>query len=196
KLGKLNKSPAEYVATLAEFINKFPWSERAASSFFSVRTVLKNAKDADEVRNLSNKLMKDTEQVPAAIKIETYRYIGEALYNQGLYVDSAAVARKVIGLFDEAAYMEFKRKQNEFFVAEQTARNSNFKVRPFDEERAKTSYVGVKTGTHNLLAKSLWEQRKFEEAEKAYRDSFAIKVSKESALGIAKSTEKNGKDDE
>src|SRR5438876_10086006 len=58
KLGKLNKSPAEYVSTLTEFINKFPWSERAASYFFSVRTVLNNAKDAEEDRNLGNKMMK------------------------------------------------------------------------------------------------------------------------------------------
>src|SRR5437870_795458 len=69
KLGKLNKNPAEYVATLAEFINKFPYSERAFSYYYSVRTVLKNSKDAEEVRNLSNKLIKDTEPVPAAVKI-------------------------------------------------------------------------------------------------------------------------------
>src|SRR6266498_2087583 len=51
KLGKLTKSPAEYVATLTEFINKFPYSERAVSYFFSARTVLKNAKDAEEARS-------------------------------------------------------------------------------------------------------------------------------------------------
>src|SRR5438093_12630922 len=114
KFSKLNKSPSEFVATLAEFINKFPYSERATSYFFSVRTVLKNAKDADETRNLANQLIKETGQIPAAARMEAYRDIGTALYTQGLYEDSAAVARKVIGLFDEAAYMEFKKKQNDF----------------------------------------------------------------------------------
>src|SRR5262249_6862769 len=57
-------------------------------------------------------------------------------------------------------------------------------------------YVGLKTSGYNLLGKSLWEQGKFEEAEKAYRDSVAVKVSKESALGIAHAAEKTGKEAE
>ena len=196
KFSKLNKSPSEFVATLAEFINKFPYSERATSYFFSVRTVLKNAKDADETRNLANQLIASTEGIPAAIKVDVYRYIGDVLFSAGFYDDSAAVARRIIGLADEAAYLDFKRKQNELTTADLIAKNPNYKPRPMDEERIRESFLGARISAHNLLAKSLWEKGKFDLAEQAYLDSFALKVSKESALGLARATEKNGKDDE
>lgn len=196
KLGKFTKNPAEYVTTLSEFINKYPYSERASSYFFSVKTVIKNAKDTNESRTLLNQLISNTEQIPAAAKIETYRQICEALFTSGFYEDSANLAQKVINAFDETAYLDFKKKQGEFFTAEYIVKNPNYKPRPFDTERMRSFYVGQKTSAYNLLAKSFWEQGKFEQAEKAYRDSLAIKVSKESALGIAKAAEKNGKDSE
>ena len=196
KLRKLTNSPTEYVGTLAEFINRFPYAERASSYFYSVRTVLKNARDAEETRKLANQLIADTESIPPSLKVDVYRYVGEAFFTAGFYDDSAGVARKVIALADESAYLDFKKKQSEFTVAELSAKNSNYKSRPLDEDRIKESFLGAKVSAHNLLAKSLWQQSKFDLAEQAYRESFALKVSKESALGLAKATEKNGKDDE
>jgi len=196
KLGKLTKSPEEFVTTLAEFINRFPYSERAASYFYSVRNVLKNAKDTDETRRLANQLITNTEGIPSPLKADAHRYVAEALFTAGFYEDSAAVARRLVSISDEATYLDFKRKQNEFTMADLVAKNPNYKPRPLDEERAKESFLGSRVSAHNLLAKSLWEQGKYDLAEQAYRDSFALKVSKQSALGLARATEKNGKDDE
>jgi tetratricopeptide (TPR) repeat protein len=195
KLGQLTKKPAEFIPALGEFVNKFPYSERATSYYYNLKTVIKNTKDTNEARSLLNQLAAGTENIsPASVKVETYRHIGEALFSIGFYEDAAALAQKAIDAFDEAAYLDFKRKQSEFFTAEYTVKNPNYKPRPFDTERMRSFYVGQKTNAYNLLAKSLWEQGKFEGAEKAYRASLAVKVSKESALGIARAAEKNGKD--
>jgi tetratricopeptide (TPR) repeat protein len=194
KLQKSTKNPTEYVTLLAEFVNKYPYSERAVSYFYSLKNVVKNAKDENEARSLLNRLTSSTEQIPPAAKIEVYKHIGDAFFAKGLYEESANMAQKVIDSFDEPGYLEFKRKQHETTMAELLAKNPKYKPRSFDLERTRGSYVGQRTGAYNLLAKSLWEQGKFEQAEKAFGESFAVKVTKESALGIAKAAEKNGKD--
>lgn len=196
KLGKLTKNPAQFISTLSEFINKYPNSERAVSYFYSLKTVVKNTKNLEEARSLLNQLIKNTELIPTGAKIEAHRNIGDALHSIGYFQDSEEIAQILINIFDETAYVEFKKKQSDFNNAEALAKNPNYKPRPFDMERPKELFVGQKTGTYNLLAKSFWEQSKFEQAEKAYRDSFAVKVTKESALGIAKAAEKNGKNTE
>jgi hypothetical protein len=196
KLQKSNKNPADFVAILAEFINKFPYSERSVSYFYSLKNVVKNTQDANGALNLLNQLVSNTQQIPPPARIEVYKHIGDAFYTKGFYEESAKMAQKVIDSFDEAAYLEFKRKQNETTMAEILAKNPNFKPRSFDLERTRGSYIGQKTGAYNLLAKSFWDQGKFQEAEKAYGESFAVKVTKESALGIAKAAEKNGKEAE
>jgi hypothetical protein len=194
KLQKSTKNPTDFVTVLAEFLNKFPYSERAVSYFYSVKNVVKNTQDANEARSLLNQLVSNTRQIPRAAKIEVYKHIGDAFYTKGFYEESANMAQQVIDSFDEAAYLEFKRKQNETTMAEILSKNPNFKPRSFDVERTRGSYIGQQTSAYNLLAKSFWEQGKFEHAEKAFGESFAIKVTKESALGIAKAAEKNGKE--
>jgi hypothetical protein len=196
KLGKLTKSPAEFMTTLTEFINKFPYSERAYSYFYSLKNVLKNTQDAKEARNLIEQMLKNTEGISSSAKMEITRHMGDALYIQADFEGSAQLAQQAIIGLDENAYVEFKRKQSELLNAELLARDPKFKLRPFNIERTRESFIGQKTGAYNLLAKSLWELGRFEQAEKAYRDSFAVKVSKESALGIARSAEKNGLHDE
>jgi hypothetical protein len=196
KLQKSTKNPTDFVTVLTEFINKYPYSERGVSYFYSLKNVVKNTQDANEARNLLNQIASNIEQIPAAVKIEVFKHIGDAFYAKGFYEESANMAQRVINSFDETAYLDFKKKQHETTMAEAVAKNPDFKPRPFDVERIRSFYVGQKTGAHNLLAKSLWEQGKFEQAEKAYGDSLAIKVSKESALGIARAAEKTGKETE
>lgn len=194
RVRKSLKNPSEYVANLTEFINKYPYSERAASSFYSLKTVFKNT-GPDETKSLIGRLIQNTEDyIPRPAKTEVYRHMADVLYEKGIYDEAAGLARRIIESFDEDAYLEYKKKQNETLMAELVAKNPDYKTRPFDTERTRGFFVGLKTNAYNLLAKSLWEQGKFEEAEKSYRDSLAIKVSKESALGIAKAAEKNGKE--
>jgi hypothetical protein len=196
KVRKSLKSPPEFVVSVSEFINKYPYSERAASYLYSLSRVIKDVKDAEASRGLVNQLVRNTEQTPEPLKSEIYRRSADALFGKGLFEDSALLSKKAINLFDDDGYLEFKQKQHEFTMAELTARNPKYKPRPFDRERTRGFYVGTKTDVYNLLGKSLWELGKIDQAEKAYRDSLAIRMSKNAALGIARASERNGRDAE
>jgi len=194
KLRKSFKDPPQFVANLAEYLNKYPYSERGTSYLYSLSRTIKEVKDQNEALSLVTQFIKGTEQVPAPLKGEIYRRAADALYNQGLFQDTADLSQKAIDLFDDKAYLDFEAKQHEFTMAELTAKNPSFKKRPFDIERQRGYYVGTKTDVYNLLGKSLWELGKFDLAEKAYRNSFEIKKNKNAAMGIAKAAEKSGKD--
>lgn len=196
KVRKSLKNPPEFVANVSEFIKKYPYSERATSYLYSLSKVIKDVNDVNQASGLVDQLIKNTEQAPEPLKGEIYRRGADALFNKGLFEEAADLSQKAIILFDEKAYLEFKEKQHEFTMTELIARNPKYKTRAFDRERSRGFYVGTKTDVYNLLGKSLWELGKFEQAEKAYRDSFAIRTSKNAALGIAKASEKNKRDTE
>lgn len=196
KLRKSLKTPPEYIANLSELINKYPLSSSIQSYLYSLDRTLKDVKDANGSRTLVNLLIKNTEQAPAPLKGEIYRRSAEALFSRGFYEEAATLSQKAIDLFDDAGYLGFQKKQHEAAMAELAIKNPQYKPRDFDVERTKGFYVGIKSDVYNLLGKSLWEQSKFEQAEKAYRISYAIKKNKNAALGIAHAAEKNGKDTE
>lgn len=196
KIRKSMKNPPEFVATLSEILNKYSYYERSNSYLYSLSRVFKEIKDTGEARNLINQFVKNTEQLPAPLKSEIFRRSAEALSTKGDHQVAADLSQKAIDLFDDNAYLEFKRKQHEVSMVEIVAKNPNYKIRPFDVERTKGFYVGTKTDVYNLLGKSFAEQGNSEAAEKAFRNSFAIKTNKNAALGIARAAEKNGKDSE
>ena len=196
KLRKSFKDPPQFAANLAEYLNKYPYSEWGTSYLYSFPRTIKDVKDSNEALNLVNQFIKNTEQLPAPLRGEIYRRAADALYGKGLFQDAADLSQKAIDLFDDKAYLDFEVKQHDFTMADLAAKNPKFKPRDFDVERTKGSYVGTKSDVYSLLGKSLWEQGKFEQAEKAYRASFAIKKNKNAAMGIAKAAEKNGKDTE
>ena len=218
KLRSSLKKPAEFTSNLAELLNKYPYDERGTSWIYSLTSSLKNEKNPDVVRNLVNQFVKDTEQVPAAVRADIYHYSANILFNNKFYADAADLSQKTIDLLNETDYIEFKRKQfeesnseaakkeREKQIEELIKKDPEFAKRykemlktprkppEFDLARAKVDFIGSKTSAYNTLGKSLWEQGKFVGAEKAYRDSLAVKVTKESALGIARAAEKNGKE--
>jgi tetratricopeptide (TPR) repeat protein len=217
KLRSSLKNPAEFTANLAELLNKYPYDDQAFSYIYLLTGSLKNEKNPETVRTLINQLVKNTEHVPEPLKADIYRYSANILFTNKFYADAADLSQKTIDLLNESDHIEFKRKQFEKLQAEAAKRQREkemeeaIKKNPqlekqlkeaqktprnppqFNLSRAKSDFVGSKTNAYNSLGKSLWEQAKFIEAEKAYRDSFAVKVSKESALGIARAAEKNGK---
>jgi len=196
KIRKSFKDPSQFVANLTEYLNKYPYSEWGTSYLYSLSRTIKDVKDQKEALDLVNQIIKNTEDVPSPLKGEIYRRAADALYNKGLFQDAAELSQKAIDLFDDKAYLDSEAKQHEFTMTELTAKNPNFKTRPFDVERQRGYYVGTKTDVYDLLGKSLWELGKFDLAEKAYRNSFEIKKNKNAAMGIAKAAEKNGKDDD
>jgi tetratricopeptide (TPR) repeat protein len=189
------KTAADFVTNLSEYLNKYPYSERGTSYLYSLARVVKLAKDAGEAQSLIDSLIKNTGSAPEPLKGEIYRRCADALFNQSSYKDAAELAQKSIDTFNDNEYLEFKKKQNDVTMAELVEKNPNFKKREFDIERTRGFYVGTKTDVYNLLGKCQAELGKFEQAEKAYRESFAIKKNKNAALGIAHSAERNGKDD-
>ncbi|HTK27515.1 MAG TPA: hypothetical protein VL327_13205 [Pyrinomonadaceae bacterium] len=195
KLAKSMKTAADFVTNLSEYLNKYPYSERGTSYLYSLARVVKLAKDAGEAQSLIDSLIKNTGSAPEPLKGEIYRRCADALFNQSSYKDAAELAQKSIDTFNDNEYLEFKKKQNDVTMAELVEKNPNFKKREFDIERTRGFYVGTKTDVYNLLGKCQAELGKFEQAEKAYRESFAIKKNKNAALGIAHSAERNGKDD-
>ena len=218
KLRSSMKNPAEFTAVLAELLNKYPYDEQGVSYLYSLTSSMKYEKDPQKVRSLIDQLVKNTGQVPAPLKADIYRYSANVLYSNKLYADAADLSQKNIDLLDESQYIDFKRKQFDESYSEdalkrrekqmQEAMKNNPELKKRYEEmlktprkppefglaRARVDFIGLKTTAYNTLGKSLWEQGKFVDAEKAYRDSLAVKVTKESALGIAKAAEKNGKD--
>jgi len=192
KLRKSRNNPPEFVADLSELIRKYPFSPYIQSYLYSLDRALKDVTDANQAKTLIIGLTKDTESAPASLRGVIYRQSANALFAKGHYEDAANLVRRAIDLFDDADHLEFERKKHEATMAEAAAKNPQFKPRQFDAERTKGFYTGTKTDVYNLLGKALWEQGKFAEAERAYRDSFAIRKNKNAALGIARAAEKNG----
>lgn len=214
------KNPAEFTARLAELLNAYPYDERAAAYLYSFNNVFKNESSADAARNLILQFVKNTEQVPAPLRANIYRYSAGVLFNNKFYAAAADLSQKIIDQANKAAYVEFKKRQfaeNQIEAAKRDrgkeleeaikrspqrekeireAYKTPAKPARFDAERARIDFVGLKTNAYNTLGKSFWETGKFAEAEKAYRASFAVKATKESALGIARTSEKNGRDAE
>ena len=193
KLRASMKNPAEYVANLSEYLNKYPYSESGTSYLYSLSRTLKDTKDASETRNLILQFIKNTETVPTPLKVEIYRRSADTLFAKDLFEDSAKLAQDTINLFNDKDFLEFKKKQHSISMTEYAAKYPNFKAREFDAPRTMAFYVASKTDVYNLLGRSFEQQNKFAEAENAYRNSVAIKASKNSALGLARAAEKNGK---
>lgn len=220
KLRSSMKDPAEFTANLAEFLKKYPYDSQGVSYGYSLTSSFKNEKDAEKVRSLINHFVKSIEQVPAPLKADVYRQSSNVLYSNKFYAESADLSQTIIRLLDEPEYIEFRRKQFEEAnsdaakkerdkqIAEAIKKDPELAKRykemettprkppEFDPGRAKYDFIGLKTNAYNTLGKSLWELGKFVEAEKAYSESVSVKVTKESALGLAKAAEKNGKDSE
>ena len=197
KLWKSDKSPSEFVIDLSEYIREYTYSERIISFVrYSFTGILKEIKDDDEALKLINKLIKNTENAPASVRGEIYRASADVLFDKGLFKDSTELAQKAIDLFDDNEHLSFKEKQHELTMAEMVAKKPDYKTRPFDRERLRGYYVGTKTDVYNLLGESLAQQGKSVAAEKAFRNSYAIKTNKDASLGIARAAEKNGKNEE
>lgn len=194
KMSSSRKNPSQYAGLMAELLNKYPYFSRNEDSLFLGSTFRNSS--PEETKTILLKLAAETEQIPAALRGILFSEVSSVWATKKLYQESAELSQKATGLLTEANYLEYRQKRYEVNNAEQLKKDPNYKITALDSERVKKDFKGKKVSLYNTLGRSLWETGQFEQSEKAYRESFAANESKDSALGIAKTSEKKGNKDE
>ncbi|MFN2531238.1 MAG: hypothetical protein ABR555_08075 [Pyrinomonadaceae bacterium] len=200
KMRASRNNPPETVDLIVRLVKEFPDSMGAESAGYSFASAIKRqaALDSDVAkrRSLAARFIEAMASAPSPLQVWTNSSAINAMLDNDLAPEAVTLAQQTISLLDQKAFLAARRKSYERDVEFARKSNPSYKPRPFVEADFVEMFRGSRASYYARLGRGLLKLNKMEEAEQAYKQSFAVEPNAQAAVGLATILEQRGKDKE